>query len=134
MADSTGGDQQHDQKVWLVRHGPTEWSEGGRHTGSTDIPLTEAGEKAAKAVGPILAPRLTPRVLGEIIATWEHKVFTQGVVWDINSFDQWGVELGKTLAKRIEPELSADEAPGDGHDSSTNALIRRYRAARGRAV
>jgi glucose-6-phosphate isomerase len=71
-------------------------------------------------------------VLGEIIATWEHKVFTQGVIWDINSFDQWGVELGKTLAKRIEPELSAAEAPDLAHDSSTNALIRRYRAARGR--
>jgi glucose-6-phosphate isomerase len=80
----------------------------------------------------ILAPRLTPRVLGEIIATWEHKVFTQGVIWDINSFDQWGVELGKTLAKRIEPELSATEVPDLAHDSSTNALIRRYRAARGR--
>jgi glucose-6-phosphate isomerase len=80
----------------------------------------------------ILAPKLTPRVLGEIIATWEHKVFTQGVIWDINSFDQWGVELGKTLAKRIEPELTAGDVPDLGHDSSTNALIRRYRAARGR--
>jgi len=80
----------------------------------------------------ILAPKLTPRVLGEIIAMWEHKVFTQGVIWDINSFDQWGVELGKTLAKRIEPELTADSAPDLQHDSSTNALIHRYRAARGR--
>ena len=79
----------------------------------------------------ILAPKLTPRILGELIATWEHKVFTQGVIWEINSFDQWGVELGKTLAKRIEPELTADDAPDLGHDSSTNALIRRYRAARG---
>jgi glucose-6-phosphate isomerase len=82
----------------------------------------------------LLAPKLTPRVLGELIAMWEHKVFTQGVIWDINSFDQWGVELGKTLAKRIEPELSSDDAPQDGHDSSTNALIRRYRASRGRTV
>jgi glucose-6-phosphate isomerase len=81
----------------------------------------------------VLAPKLTPRILGEIIATWEHKVFTQGVIWDINSFDQWGVELGKTLAKRIEPELTASDAPDLQHDSSTNALIRRYRAARGRA-
>jgi glucose-6-phosphate isomerase len=80
----------------------------------------------------ILAPRLTPRVLGELIALWEHKVFTQGVIWDINSFDQWGVELGKTLAKRIEPELTSGSAPDLQHDSSTNALIRRYRAARGR--
>jgi glucose-6-phosphate isomerase len=81
----------------------------------------------------ILAPKLTPRILGELIAMWEHKVFTQGVIWDINSFDQWGVELGKTLAKRIEPELTAGEAPELDHDSSTNALIRRYRAARGRS-
>jgi glucose-6-phosphate isomerase len=80
----------------------------------------------------IIAPKLTPRVLGELIATWEHKVFTQGVLWDINSFDQWGVELGKTLAKRIEPELTSEQAPDLEHDSSTNALIRRYRASRGR--
>jgi glucose-6-phosphate isomerase len=81
----------------------------------------------------ILAPKLTPRILGELIAMWEHKVFTQGVIWDINSFDQWGVELGKTLAKRIEPELTSESAPDLDHDSSTNALIRRYRAARGRS-
>jgi glucose-6-phosphate isomerase len=82
----------------------------------------------------ILAPRLTPYVLGELVATYEHKVFTQGVIWNINSFDQWGVELGKVLAKRIEPELSCEQAPDLHHDSSTNALIRRYRTARGRAV
>jgi len=73
--------------------------------------------------------RLTPFALGSLIALYEHSVFTQGVVWDIGSFDQWGVELGKVLAQRIVPELS-----GDGevrHDSSTNALIRRYRAGRG---
>jgi glucose-6-phosphate isomerase len=77
-----------------------------------------------------MADRLTPRLLGTLVALYEHSVFTQGVVWDINSFDQWGVELGKELAKRIVPELS-----GDGeltHDSSTNALIERYRAARKR--
>ena len=68
--------------------------------------------------------------LGALIALYEHKVFTQGAVWDINSFDQWGVELGKQLAQRIVPELSGD---GDlTHDSSTNALIRRYRALRDR--
>jgi glucose-6-phosphate isomerase len=78
----------------------------------------------------LLAPRLTPNVLGQLIALYEHKVFTQGTVWDINSFDQWGVELGKVLANRIHPELtSADDPPLD-HDSSTNALIRRYRARR----
>jgi glucose-6-phosphate isomerase len=82
----------------------------------------------------LLAPRLTPYVLGQLVATYEHKVLTQGVIWGINSFDQWGVELGKVLAKRIEPELSSGPAPALQHDSSTNALIRRYRTARGRAV
>jgi glucose-6-phosphate isomerase len=82
----------------------------------------------------LLAPRLTPYVLGQIVATYEHKVLTQGVIWDINSFDQWGVELGKVLAKRIEPELREPQAPDLKHDASTNALIRRYRTARGRAV
>jgi glucose-6-phosphate isomerase len=81
----------------------------------------------------ILASDLTPSVLGQLVALYEHKVFTQGVVWDINSFDQWGVELGKTLALRILPELVSDSPPPLAHDSSTNALIRRYRAGRGRA-
>jgi glucose-6-phosphate isomerase len=78
----------------------------------------------------ILAPRLTPRVLGELVATYEHRVLTQGVVWGINSFDQWGVELGKALAQKIVPQLSSESEPALDHDSSTNALIRRYRAAR----
>ncbi len=82
----------------------------------------------------ILAPRLTPYVLGQLVATYEHKVLTQGVIWNINSFDQWGVELGKVLAKRIEPELTSEQPPDLQHDSSTNALIRRYRTARDRAV
>ncbi|MGH8902909.1 MAG: glucose-6-phosphate isomerase [Egibacteraceae bacterium] len=73
----------------------------------------------------ILATALTPRVLGQLIALYEHKVFTQGVIWRINSFDQWGVELGKALAQRIARELDAAE-PALDHDSSTNALIRRY--------
>lgn len=79
----------------------------------------------------ILAPKLTPRVLGELVATYEHKVLTQGVMWGINSFDQWGVELGKALAQKIVPQLTSDADPDLQHDSSTNALIRRYRAARG---
>ncbi len=78
----------------------------------------------------ILAPRLTPRILGELVATYEHKVFTQGTIWGVNSFDQWGVELGKALATRIEPELTAGSEPDLRHDPSTNALIRRYRTAR----
>jgi glucose-6-phosphate isomerase len=82
----------------------------------------------------ILADRLDPRTLGALVALYEHKVFTQGTIWGINSFDQWGVELGKKLAQRIGPELVAPEADAAklGHDSSTNALIRRYRRGRGR--
>jgi glucose-6-phosphate isomerase len=78
----------------------------------------------------ILAERLTPHTLGALIALYEHSVFTQGVIWGIDSFDQWGVELGKALAKRIAPELEAEDEPELEHDSSTNALIRRYRAMR----
>ena len=81
----------------------------------------------------ILVPQLTPRALGSLVALYEHKVFTQGVIWGINSFDQWGVELGKALAQRIVPELTHPSAGELGHDSSTNALIRRYRAGRQRA-
>jgi glucose-6-phosphate isomerase len=76
----------------------------------------------------ILAEILTPRLLGTLVALYEHSVFTQGTVWDIDSFDQWGVELGKVLAVQIIPELTSDTEPELKHDSSTNALIRRYRA------
>jgi glucose-6-phosphate isomerase len=75
----------------------------------------------------ILAERLTPEILGKLVALYEHSVFTQGVIWQINSFDQWGVELGKVLAQRIIPELESRTEPVLGHDSSTNNLIRRYR-------
>lgn len=78
----------------------------------------------------ILADELTPRVLGELVATYEHKVLTQGVIWGIDSFDQWGVELGKALAGTIVPQLTSESEPELDHDSSTNALIRRYRAGR----
>jgi len=80
----------------------------------------------------ILADRLTPETLGKLIALYEHSVFTQGTIWGIDSFDQWGVELGKALARRIADELEAESEPELIHDSSTNALIRRYRAARAR--
>ncbi len=79
----------------------------------------------------ILIDRLTPESLGSLIALYEHTTFTQGAVWGIDSFDQWGVELGKILADRIIPELEAGEEPGLAHDSSTNTLIRRYRQRRG---
>ena len=75
----------------------------------------------------ILADRLTPSMLGKLVALYEHSVFTQGVIWSIDSFDQWGVELGKVLAQRIVPELESKTAPQLKHDSSTNNLIRRYR-------
>jgi glucose-6-phosphate isomerase len=78
----------------------------------------------------ILAERLTPYTLGALVALYEHSVFTQGVIWRINSFDQWGVELGKMLAARITPELRQAEEPAPAHDSSTAALIRRYRRLR----
>ncbi|NLV67546.1 MAG: glucose-6-phosphate isomerase, partial [Spirochaetes bacterium] len=76
----------------------------------------------------ILCPRLTPEVLGSLIAMYEHKIFTQGIIWDIFSFDQWGVELGKLLAGRILGELSSFNSPADEHDSSTKALISHYRS------
>ncbi len=78
----------------------------------------------------ILAEKLTPYALGTLVALYEHSVFTQGTVWGIDSFDQWGVELGKVLAKRIIPELESETEPELGHDSSTNELIRRYRGMR----
>jgi glucose-6-phosphate isomerase len=78
----------------------------------------------------ILVDRLTPETLGKLVALYEHSVFTQGTVWGINSFDQWGVELGKVLARRIADELMTEAEPELAHDSSTNALIRRYRRSR----
>jgi glucose-6-phosphate isomerase len=80
----------------------------------------------------ILADRLTPETLGKLVALYEHIAFTQGAVWNVDSFDQWGVELGKVLAKRIIPELTSAAPPVLKHDSSTNTLIRRYRQMRGR--
>ena len=77
------------------------------------------------------AGRLTPAALGKLVALYEHSVFTQGTIWQIDSFDQWGVELGKALAQRIIPELESATEPKLEHDSSTNALIRRYRKLKG---
>ena len=78
----------------------------------------------------LTAERLTPETLGKLVAHYEHSVFTQGSIWRIGSFDQWGVELGKVLASRIIPELESADEPTLVHDSSTNALIRRYRSLR----
>jgi glucose-6-phosphate isomerase len=79
----------------------------------------------------ILMDRLTPAALGKLVALYEHSVFTQGTIWDIDSFDQWGVELGKVLAQRIIPELEGETEPKLGYDSSTSNLIRRYRKLKG---
>jgi glucose-6-phosphate isomerase len=78
----------------------------------------------------ILAEVLTPAVLGTLVALYEHSVFTQGAVWNIDSFDQWGVELGKVLATKILGELESASDPAMAHDSSTTSLIRRYRASK----
>ena len=80
----------------------------------------------------IVAPKLTPGVLGQLVAAYEHRVFTQGVVWGINSFDQWGVELGKVMANQLAPKLQSEAAPDYDSDSSTNALVRYLREGRGR--
>jgi glucose-6-phosphate isomerase len=81
----------------------------------------------------ILAPKLTPSVIGQLIALYEHQVFVEGVVWGIDSFDQWGVELGKTQAVELQPVLTAAEEPATQSDSSTDSLVRWYRRQRGRA-
>jgi len=78
----------------------------------------------------LLIDKLSPSVLGKLIAMYEHSVFTQGVIWNINSFDQWGVELGKVLSQKIIPELESKQAPSLTHDSSTNNLIMHYRKAK----
>jgi len=79
----------------------------------------------------LLTERLTPYTLGTLVALYEHSVFTQGTVWSIDSFDQWGVELGKVLAVAIISELEGEQEPALSHDSSTNALIRKYRTLKG---
>jgi glucose-6-phosphate isomerase len=99
-----------------------------REEGTAEAVIPHRVMEGNRPTNTILAEELTPRVLGALIALYEHSVFTQGVIWSIDSFDQWGVELGKALAQRIIPELEAAEEPELGHDSSTNALIRRYRS------
>ncbi len=111
---------------------------------STAQALSEKAPTASKTIDPqtlakhrtfpgnrpsttLLLDALTPRSLGALIALYEHRVFTSGAVWGINSFDQWGVELGKALAQRIVPELESQAEPALAHDTSTNSLIRRYR-------
>jgi len=101
-----------------------------RREGSPDWLVPHRTFEGNRPSNTILLPRLTPAALGKLVALYEHLVFTQGVIWNIDSFDQWGVELGKVLAQRIIPELDGRAEPPLTHDSSTNALIRRYRKAR----
>ena len=98
--------------------------------GSPDFQTPFRVTEGNRPTNVILADRLDPRTLGSLVALYEHSVFTQGTVWGIDSFDQWGVELGKALAGRIIPELAPDAPPAAGHDCSTNALIARYRSRR----
>jgi glucose-6-phosphate isomerase len=101
-----------------------------RAEGTADAVAPHRVMEGNRPTNVILAEQLTPRVLGTLVALYEHSVFTQGAIWGIDSFDQWGVELGKALAQAIIPELKSDAEPDLRHDSSTNALIRRYRAMR----
>ncbi|MGH7317213.1 MAG: glucose-6-phosphate isomerase, partial [Candidatus Rokuibacteriota bacterium] len=97
------------------------------------VPAAEVPHRTFEGNRPsntILAAELTPAALGRLVALYEHKVFVQGSIWRINSFDQWGVELGKALAGRIASELESREERALSHDSSTNALVRRYRRLR----
>ena len=98
--------------------------------GSPDWLVPHRTFEGNRSSNTILLPRLTPAALGKLVALYEHIVFTQGVIWNLDSFDQWGVELGKVLAQRIIPELDGSAQPKLNHDSSTNALIRRYRRAK----
>jgi glucose-6-phosphate isomerase len=95
--------------------------------GTTDWLVPHRVFEGNRPSNTFLASRLTPETLGKLVALYEHSVFTQGAIWDIDSFDQWGVELGKVLANRILPELESPSEPSSAHDSSTNNLIKHYR-------
>ncbi len=94
--------------------------------------MAERGLGRARQLGDDLDRQDLPEFHSPLVALYEHSVFTQGAIWDIDSFDQWGVELGKVLAVKIIPELTSAQEPALDHDSSTNALIRRYRALKAR--
>jgi glucose-6-phosphate isomerase len=103
-----------------------------RAEGTPDGLVAHRAFKGNRPSNTILAERLTPETLGALIALYEHIVFVQAAIWNINPFDQWGVELGKALAGRILPELESKTQPQLEHDSSTNTLISRYRKLAGR--
>ena len=104
-----------------------------KEEGTTDWLVPHRVFEGNRPSNTIIAQKLTPEVLGKLVALYEHAVFTQGTIWQINSFDQWGVELGKALAQRIVPELESKSEPALHHDSSTNNLIKRYRKHKGGA-
>jgi glucose-6-phosphate isomerase len=105
-----------------------------RAEGTADAVVPHRVMEGNRPTNTLLCDILTPRLLGTLVALYEHSVFVQGAVWDIDSFDQWGVELGKALAQRIIPELTAESEPPLTHDSSTNALIRRYRSLKSKGA
>jgi glucose-6-phosphate isomerase len=105
-----------------------------RAEGTADAVVPHRVMEGNRPTNTLLCDILTPRLLGTLVALYEHSVFVQGAIWDIDSFDQWGVELGKALAQRIIPELTAEAEPPLTHDSSTNALIRRYRSLKSKGA
>ena len=105
-----------------------------RAEGTADAVVPHRVMEGNRPTNTLLCDILTPRLLGTLVALYEHSVFVQGAVWDIDSFDQWGVELGKALAQRIIPELESESEPALTHDSSTNALIRRYRSLKSKGA
>ena len=132
---NTSAKEQHDQlmanffaQTEALAFGKT--SDEVKAEGVADFQVAHRTFAGNKPTNTILADRLTPATLGALVALYEHKIFTQGTIWRINSFDQWGVELGKALANRIIPELAAAGDPKLAHDSSTNTLIRYYRTHR----
>jgi glucose-6-phosphate isomerase len=132
---STPMREQHDQLManFFAQTEALAFGKSAQEVTAEGVPAFQVAHRTFEGNRPtntILADRLTPATLGSLVALYEHKVFVQGTIWRINSFDQWGVELGKALASRIIPELASASEPKLAHDSSTNALINRYRKAR----
>ncbi len=132
---STPMREQHDQLManFFAQTEALAFGKTAQEVAAEGVPAFQVAHRTFEGNRPtntILADRLTPATLGALVALYEHKVFVQGTIWRINSFDQWGVELGKALANRIIPELASTAEPKLAHDSSTNALISRYRKTR----
>ena len=128
MGQRAEGNTREERGRTASQTGQRRWQERVRAEGTAEAVVPHRIFEGNRPSNVLLAELLTPFTLGALVALYEHSVFTQGTVWSINSFDQWGVELGKALAQAIIPELTTAEEPDLEHDSSTNALIRRYRA------